>query len=245
MREKDSSVRAVERALDVLDLFAPGRIELSLTEIAKGLDLAMSTASRIVSTLEKRAYLSRNAQNQKFRLGSRLAQIGAAGFSDLDLREAALPIMRALNRLYDEDVSLYMALDEERICVERIESAQPLRRVGKVGDRYLLTRGAAGRVLLAYLPEEKRAALLRADPATSETALAELRGRGFALSSGEREAGVTSLAAPVRNARREVIAALAMSGPSVRFAEADIPERAAQVMAHAERLSEALGARRQ
>jgi IclR family transcriptional regulator, KDG regulon repressor len=244
MTERDSSIRAVERALDVLDRFAPGRLELSLTEIAKGIDLAMSTTSRLVATLEKRGYLSRNAANQKFRLGARISQIGALGFSSLDLREAALPVMRALNLLFDEDVSLYVAQGEERVCVERIESAQPLRRVGKVGDRYRLTRGAAGRVLLAYLPAEKRAALLREDPATTEEALEELRGRGFTVSAGEREQGVTSIASPICDARREVVAALAMSGPSVRFTEADIPERAARVKEHAERVSEALGARR-
>ena len=54
MPTTETPVRAIERALDILDCFAPGRLELSLTDIASRIKLAMSTTSRIVATLEKR-----------------------------------------------------------------------------------------------------------------------------------------------------------------------------------------------
>ncbi len=241
--EKDTSVRAVERALDILDCFAPGRLELSLTEIAKRIDLAMSTTSRLVATLEKRGYLARNRDTQRYSLGPQLVQIGALGFSNADIRKTALPFMRELAQLYDEGVSLYVVQGDERVCVECVESTRPLRRVINVGDRHLLTRGAAGRVLLAFLPEEKRRPLLARDPFTTEEGLAELRRNGYAVSLSEREEGVTSIAAPIQDARREVVAALAMSGPSVRFEGPGFDDKVAKVRRYAELISEALGRR--
>ncbi|HTX74000.1 MAG TPA: IclR family transcriptional regulator [Rectinemataceae bacterium] len=243
MNERETSVRAVERALDILDCFAPGQLELSLTELSTRIGLAMSTTSRLVATLEKRSFLTRNRDTQRYALGPRIAQIGALGLSNIDLRAIALPFMKDLNHIYDEGVSLYAVQGDERICIERIESSRPLRRVINVGDRHLLTRGAAGRVLLAYLSQEKREELLRRDPFTTEDALAELRSRGFTVSLGEREEGVTSIAAPVMDARREVVAALAMSGPSVRFEGPGFDDKIARVKRCADQISEALGSR--
>ena len=241
MAVKESPVRSIERALDILDCFAPGRLELSLTEIAKRIDLAMSTASRIVATLENRNYLVRNNETQRYSLGSRITQIGALGLSNMELRKVALPFMRELNAIYNEGVSLYVIQGDERICVERVESTLPLRRVINVGDRHPLTRGAAGRVLLAYLPEDRRKALLARDEFTTEEALKELRHGGYTVSLGEREEGVTSIAAPVQDAGCEVVAALAMSGPSVRFAGSGFSDKIAKVKRTAELISEALG----
>lgn len=195
MAATDAPVRAIDRALDILDCFEPGQLELTLTDIANRIDLSMSTTSRIVATLEKRRYLVRNTDTQRYSLGSRIAQIGALGLSSMDLRKIALPYMRDLNALYNEGVSLYVIRDDERICVERVESTLPLRRVVNVGDRHPLTRGAAGRVLLAYLPRERREAILARDPFTSEEALEELRHGGYTVSLGEREEGVSSIAA--------------------------------------------------
>jgi DNA-binding IclR family transcriptional regulator len=240
---QEYSVRSIERALDILDCFSPSELEFTLSALSRRIDLAPSTTFRIASTLEKRGYIRRNAENQRYALGPVLARIGALGFASVDICKLALPYMRELNRIYDEGVSLYVVRDNERVCVERVESSRPLRRVVNIGDRHLLTRGAAGRVLLAYLPEEKRAELLKSDPFTTEEALAELRRSRRAVSLGEREEGVTSIAAPVENLRREVVAALAMSGPSVRFAGPGFDEKITKVARFADLISEALGGR--
>ena len=241
MSTNDTPVRSIERALDIMDCFQPGRLELTLTEIATSIELAMSTTSRIVATLEKRHYLSRNPDTQCYSLGSRISQIGALGLSNMDLRRVALPFIKELNALYNEGVSLYIERDDERICIERVESTLPLRRVINVGDRHPLTRGAAGRVLLAYMPADRRQALLTKDPFTTEESLAELRHGGYTVSLGEREEGVTSIAAPIQDAQCAVIAALSMSGPSVRFEGSGFSDKIAKVKRTAELISNALG----
>lgn len=241
MQENDSSVRSVQRALDILDSFEPGHFELTLTEISHRIGLPMSTTSRLVATLEKRGYLARSSLTQRYSLGPKIAQLGALDLANLDLRKVALPFMQDLNQIYDEGVSLYVPQGDERVCVERIESRQALRRVINIGDRHPLTRGAAGRILLASLPREKREELLARDPFTTEEALDELKHAGYAVSLGEREEGVSSIAAPVLDARGKVIAALAMSGPSVRFEGPGFSDKVAKVKRHAESISAALG----
>ncbi len=243
MTEKEGSVRSVERALDILDCFAPGQLELSLSEIAARINLAASTTSRIIATLERRGWLARDPASLRYSLGSASARIGGLGFSGIEIGKVALPFMRDLNRIYDEGVSLYAVQGDERVCIECVESSRPLRRVIKVGDRHLLTRGAAGRVLLAWLPEDRREELIRRDPFTNEEALEELRRSGFTVSLGEREEGVTSIAAPIQDARREVVAALAMSGPSVRFEGPGFNDKIAKIKRFADQISEALGRR--
>jgi len=242
MQENDTTVRSVLRALDILDAFAPGHFDLTLTEIAHRIGLSMSTTSRLVQTLESRSYLARSSETQRYSLGSRITQLGALGFSNVDLRKVALPFMQSLNETYDEGVSLYLPQGDERVCVERIESRQALRRVINIGDRHPLTRGAAGRVLLAYMPKDKRAELLKGDPFTTEEALNELRHAGYTVSLGEREEGVSSIAAPIIDARGIVVAALAMSGPSVRFSGSGFSDMVAKVKRHADSISAALGA---
>ncbi|MEI6875905.1 MAG: IclR family transcriptional regulator [Spirochaetota bacterium] len=243
MTEKEPSVRSVDRALDILDCFTQGQLELSLSEIAARINLAASTTSRIIATLERRGWLARDPGSLRYSLGPASARIGTLGFSGIEIGKVALPLMRDLNRIYDEGVSLYVVQGDERICVECVESSRPLRRVIKVGDRHLLTRGAAGRVLLAWLPEDRREELMRRDPFTTEEALEELRRSGFTVSLSEREEGVTSIAAPIQDARREVVAALAMSGPSVRFEGPGFNDKIAKVKKHADMISEALGRR--
>ncbi len=241
MSNKDASVRSVERALDILDCFQPGRLELSLSDIASSINLALSTCSRIIFTLEKRAYLVRSPETQKYSLGPRISQIGALGLSNMEIRKLALPYMKDLNSLFNEGISLYVIQGEERLCIERVDSTLPLRRVINVGDRHPLTRGAAGRVLLAYMPEEQRKTILAKDPYTNEDALKELRRSAYTVSIGEREEGVTSIAAAIEDASCEVVAALSMSGPSVRFEGPSFSDKIAKLRMTAELISKALG----
>jgi DNA-binding IclR family transcriptional regulator len=82
---------------------------------------------------------------------------------------------------------------------------------------------------------------LRGDPFATEDALEELRRSGYTVSLGEREEGVTSIAAPIQDAKCEVVAAIAMSGPSVRFEGPGFSDKVAKVKRTSELISEALG----
>ena len=211
------NVRAVERALAILDCFSIEHTSFSLMEISKEIQLSASTTLRLLSTLEKRNYLYRNPDNSRYYLGARVAQLGNAIFTNLDICQEAQPFMQELCRRYNESVGIYERNGDMRVCITRINSNQTLRSVLMVGSTYSLTRGAAGRVLLAYAPEEDRKRLLKAEPYTTEEALGQLRRDGYTISKGERDTAVESIAAPIFNAGGQVKDALFMTGPAGRF----------------------------
>lgn len=217
MRESENNVRAVERALQILDCYTTGKASYSLMELSRKIMLSPTTTLRLVTTLENNHYLYRDENNLKYHLGFKLAQLSNISFSNLDFCRIARPYLQELHEVFDETVGFYIVNKDQRVCVERLESTKSLRSVVQVGDRKQLTRGASGRLLLAYLPEEKIVELLKEDPFTNLEELAEIRRLGYTVSYGERETGVTSMAVPIFDAHGNVVAALFLTGPSQRI----------------------------
>lgn len=241
MNNSDNTVRSVERALSILNCFSEAKYELSLTEISREIGLSPSTTSRLISTLEDNNFLTRNPENQKYYLGSKIAQLGSLSFCNMGFRKIALPYMVELRDLFNETVSLYVAERNYRVCIERVESTQSLRKVISIGKPMPLTRGASGRLILSYLNKDQIRNILYEDPYVTEAELEETKRKGYAISFGEREEGVTSIAAPVFNAEKKMITALTMSGPSVRFSNERIDIMIKKVVEYANKISYALG----
>ncbi len=214
---QDNSVRAVERALAILDCFTEEKNSFSLTEISNEINLSPSTALRLLNTLEGRHYIYRDPENMRYYLGFRLAQLSNIAFANLDICQVVRPHLELLHKRYNESVGIYILKNNRRVCVERIECTQPLRIVVSVGQNQPLTRGASGRLLLAYLPEDEAQKILNDDPATTLQELSKIREYGYAVSHGERQQGIVSISTPVFNAAGHVAAALFISGPEVRF----------------------------
>lgn len=214
---QDNTVRAVERALAILDCFSEDKNNFTLTELSHAIELSPSTTLRLLTTLENMNYIFRDPVNMRYYLGFRLAQLSHVAFANLDICQVVRPHLERLHSQFNESMGIYILKDDHRVCVERIECTQPLRSVVSVGQNQPLTRGASGRLLLAYLSEEEIRPLLEKDPATTFEDLARIKEYGYAVSHGERQAGVVSIAAPVFNSVGKVAAALFISGPEVRF----------------------------
>lgn len=244
MKHGDYNVGSVNRALSILSIFSPERTEFSLTEISETLGMTISTAFRLANTLESKGYLDRNPQNQKYRLGPEFRRLCAACADPYAFREAARPYLEKLHDAYNESVSLYVVKSvrlNERVCIDRIESDHPLRRVVDVGDRLPITRGAPGKLLMAYLSKKEQQQLMALDPgcATAEQ-LSKIRRDGYCLSVGDREEGVTGIAAPILGEGGSVIASVSMAGPFFRFHENDYEERIRRIVSYAAKISRAL-----
>ncbi len=235
------SLRTLERGLDVLDCFCQGETKLSLTEIAARVRLNPSTASRILSTLEKKHYISRNGETKKYQLGSQILCLISPAAQTFELSSVARPHMRSLFELYNESITLYIALNGQRVCIDRIETTHSLRRVVNIGDRFSLTRGASGKVFLAWMPEEQRKALWNADPLIPYDEFGQIKRQGYAISIGERERGVAAIAAPIFSAGSQIVAALSMAGPTVRLTHGVIEQMIPSVVQTANAISKALG----
>lgn len=219
------SIRSADRALAILQCFAAGSPELSLVEVCRKIDLAPSTTTRLLSTLEKRGFLTRDADTKRYCLGPQMAHLGAICFANLDLRKVALKHMTALRDGCGENVSLYVQRKVHRVCIERVEGIFPLRRVIHIGDILPINRGAAGKMLLSYAEPPLQEEALYLSNALSMQDLIRIRKDGYAVAHGEREEGLSSIAAPIFNAKSEMAAALSVSGASPRFADAALTEK--------------------
>lgn len=242
------TIQAVERALDVLLLFAdqsPGAVVdtngLGVTQIADRLGLAKSTVHRILSTLESRGFVRQDRMTGRYHLGLKALELAGAYLAQDDLGSVAYQEMTRLRDEVEETVSLYVRDGLERVRVQKAEGRHIVRRVVDLGERLPLHRGASGKILLAWLPPEQLHQILQRirlqfnfDVERLKRELAEVRERGWATSAGERAEGIASVAAPIRNRYGEVLAALAISGPANRFDD-EMIERYSQAVVEAAR----------
>ncbi len=241
------TVRAVERALDILLVFTE-HTSLGLTEIADKVGLHKSTVHRLLASLEGKGFLIRDAATEKYRLGFRVWELSAqlAGQTD-DPGTLLLSEMERLRDAVGETISLYLREGNERIRIQAVQSHQAIRRVAPLGARLPLYVGASSKVLLAFADDEVRDRVMQDEswPASIHNGsflgqLADIRRLGYATSIEEREPGAAAVAAPIFGTSGKLVAALAVSGPSNRLDLAMMKDIVPQVMESARRMGKML-----
>lgn len=240
---QENSVRAVERALAILDAYTEGKNGFTLMELARRNNLSPSTTLRILATMEKAGYLYRNPENLRYYSSFKLAQISNASFENLDFCRVARPFMERLCDRFHEGVGLYVMRGNRRICVDRVEGDRRLRSVLHIGDTAPLNCGASGRLLLAHCSESQLCRILPETSAETVEALRKIRERGYAVSYGEREPGVVSVASPLFNAKGEVVAALFLTGAAIYMNDEVIDQIIAAITESAREISRLMGFR--
>jgi DNA-binding IclR family transcriptional regulator len=154
-------------------------------------------------------------------------------------REAAGPVLRALRDRTGESCQVYRRQGRTRLCVATADRPSGLRDSVPTGARLPMTAGSAAQVLLAWEPPQRLTGLLER-ASFDESALTRVREQGWAASVAEREAGVASVSAPVRDAAGAVVAAISVSGPIERFGGAPGDVHAESVVAAGRALTTAL-----
>lgn len=225
-----SGIGVLDKAVAVL--YAVAEQPCNLGELCAKTDLPRATAHRLAVGLETHRLLTRDADGF-WRPGPALAELGATAGDPL--AEAAGSVLPRLREITGESVQLYRRDGTSRICVAAMEPPSGLRDTVPVGARLPMTAGSGAKVLLAWAdPQVQRTVL--ADAAFGERALVEVRKRGWAQSAGEREPGVASVSAPVRDPRGAVVAAISVSGPIDRMGRRPGARWAADLLAAAEAL---------
>lgn len=242
--------QATDRVLDVLELFLT-RDDLGVSETAQLLGVDKSTTSRLLSSLERREFLMLDPSTRRYRPGAIAMRLAGVLHKRTDLRSYALPLMRSLCESSEETVSLQVRFGDERMCLEQVESPRELRRVVQLGVALPLYPGATGKTLTAFGPDELgEREIQRLWPgATADEVrwlaedLREVRRRGYAMSVNERVDGIAGLAAPIIDYDGRVVAALAVSGPSMRWTLHRMREFSAELRGAAATISRQLGAK--
>jgi DNA-binding IclR family transcriptional regulator len=246
-------VRSVDRAVAILDLLARDGWRAG-AEVARDLGVHRSTALRLLGTLERHNLVERDPRTAKYRLGRRLPQLASVVTGEFDLRFVARPVCERLASVVGETVTLDVLDADEIVPIEQAAGSTAVVSVNWLGRRTPVHCTASGKVILAFAPAPVRQRLLarpleRRTPHTIvarvalEEQLAAALEAGFARTYQELEIGLDAIAAPVHSAEGAVVAAIDVSGPSHRLAEADRPELAELTREAAADLSRRLGYR--
>jgi IclR family transcriptional regulator, acetate operon repressor len=221
--------QVLERTFGILEVFTESQPEWSTTRIARELDLPVPTVHRILAALKRLGYVSQHEETRRFRLGMAAVSLGERARTLADLRPVAIGPLRDLSAATGE-TALLTVLGPGRdssVCLERVESSQPLRLSVQPGRQLPLHAGASQKALLAFMPadEIKRITARPLERCCTATItgraalrreLAAIRARGWASSFEETNVGVWGVAVPVLSAA-DVICAVGIAGPSARL----------------------------
>ena len=247
-----SGVRSVDRAASLLLALGESQGEAGVTELARRLGLHKSTASRLLATLQRRGLVEQDDETGKYRLGLVVIRLAERAERTLDLRSIALPELERLARATHETAGLGV-LDADRVLfVAQVDGPNLIASGDWTGRASTLHANASGKVLLASLAEREVLRIVRLgltqytdrtltelEPLLAE--LARARRRGYATAASELEQGLNAVAAPVRDARGQVIAAVEVWGPAFRLSPRRLPELAAQARETAAAITVRLG----
>ena len=236
-----ATVRAVDRAIAILQCFTADKPALSVLEIQRRVGLSRPTLYRLLQTLAATGLVRAEGDPQRFRLAHGVMELAHVWLAGLDKVDVARPILESLRESTGETAALFVVREQKRICVLELESHHALTIARGVGDTGDITLGASGKAILAYLDENRRDAILdqvtKARRAELAKALEVARSRGYAISHGEVFVGAVALAAPVFNHNGEVAGCVGLFGPKARVKDSDIPRFGALVMQAAHAIS--------
>ncbi|MFC7555086.1 IclR family transcriptional regulator [Pseudoroseomonas wenyumeiae] len=187
----------MERALALLRAFREEDEPLGLAEISRRVGLNMTTALRLLQTLESHAFIQR-LPNGGYLLGPTVLQLGDIFRRSLRLDNHVPPALERLRQESDESATFFVREHEQRRCVFRLDSPQIVRDYARIGEVQPVRRGAHGHALTAFEGPEPSPALP-------------------VVTRGERHPELAAIAAPVLGPSGQVVGSIGISVPLYRF----------------------------
>lgn len=249
----ENKIQTLERAVAILNCFSLDKPALGVREVARQTNLSPSTVGRMMGFMKEKGILNQDTETLQYMIGSKVLEWAGIYTVTNDVRTISLPVMVRLQEQTRETISLYVLEDNERVCVERLESPETVRIVARVGRRIPLYAGSAGKVFLAFMSEIQCEDILRKIdliPMTERTItdlevlradLDQIRKVGYAVSKGEWIIDASGVAAPIFDQMGRVIAAMTISGPAQRFTNSAIKEIANLLLKEVKKISYELG----
>ncbi len=229
-KSKSSLIQSVDRALQILETFSREKKELGVTELSNILGLHKSTTFGLLATLENRGFVDQNISTGKYKLGLKLFELGNLVKDSMELRAIAYPILKELVDKYEETVHLVVHDKGEVVYIDKIDSNSAININSYVGKRNPMYCTGVGKCLLAYMDAEYVENILSSelkaytantivDPEKIKDELVNARLNGYCFDNEEIEEGLRCIAAPIKNHLGQVIAAISVSGPSMRMTD--------------------------
>jgi IclR family acetate operon transcriptional repressor len=221
-------IASVDNALQTLQLIKDaGHVRVS--DVSRALDIARSSAHRLLAMLVYRGYVRQDPQTKAYEAGPALVELGLAVVRNMDIRQAARPLMERVAAETGETASLVL-LDGTRVLfVDCVEGTRSLR----VGSRTGLTMDAnctaVGKAMLAALSPERLRELYKDDElprmtdsslstlADLEAELAQVRRLGYATNMMESEDDICAVGVALKSPSGIPVASISIAGPASRL----------------------------
>jgi DNA-binding IclR family transcriptional regulator len=221
-RKADYAVHSVENALDLLDAICEEGGEARVSQLSQRTGMSKTNVFRLLATFEGRGFVERSDDSLKYRLGLSACEMGQKILARMGVLRKARPAMSRLARQCNESVYFVVRRNDYILMLDMVDTTQQVKITPLVGQRFPLNT-APGRVFLAFEGEgtRKRADLSGAmvlSPTERET----IRAGGACIDQEGFGDGVTCMGIPLFNTKTEVVAALAILGPTFRMSAARI-----------------------
>lgn len=248
----DPPLSTVTNAARLLKAFLSREESIGVSELSRRLGIGKSAVHRLVTTLAAEGLVEQDPRTGGYRLGIVMFELGEAVKVHLDLHAAAAPVLIQVREQTGESAQIGVLDGAEVVYVDRLESAHSLRLFTETGRRVPAHATSSGKVLLAHLAPTERDARLAGpltrftphtlgDPDELRAELDRVVLHGWAEAVNEREIGVASVAAPIRDVTGRVVAALSVGGPQTRFGSPQRRRVAPVVVEAGEAISRRLG----
>jgi IclR family transcriptional regulator, acetate operon repressor len=248
-----SATTAVDRGADLLVRVLESEQPVALSDLASAAGLPKSTASRLISALERRGLVEQDGLRGRLRPGPAILRVAERSMLERNVVELAGPSLDALSVLTGETINLAVP---GRHGVEHLAQVESLHFLGAgqwLGRAVEYHCSANGKVFMAFgratvparRPLSRHTEWTITDPGRLREELETVRREAFATAVDELELGLAAIAAPVRGARGDVVAALSISGPTLRMTPERIAELKPILIEQGGALSALLGHRQQ
>lgn len=235
MEEGEIKVKSLQKALTILNCFVK-KSRLGVTEISELLDLNKSNVHNILTTFQAMNYLEQDPESGKYQLGLGILELCQSVGDRFNIRKVMMPYMQEIADATGEVVYLAVPRDDEMVYLEAmhpVESYNMMRVI--LGEHAKMYCTGIGKAVLAHLPETVVENYITrgliaftentiTDPDVLREDLAVTRERGYSVDNMEHEFGVKCVGMPVFNRRGELLAAVSVSGPSLRFSAGRIED---------------------
>lgn len=253
MKKDTKTIGSVIKAVEIMEELAKSEDGLGVTEISKILNYGVSATYHLLNTLRQCNIVEQDKKTKKYRIGFALFRISGMAKRQNVLANLAQPYLDKLREKAGETSNLVILDDTDIIYIAQSESTKLLKMFAQLGAKVPLYCTGGGKVILAYQPKEVQDLILsriKFEKYTRHTItdseelgkeLQTIKQRGYGFDNGEKEEGVTCVAAPVFDCYGEAIASVSISGPTNRLKEKQMSSIIKNVVDIAKEISTSLG----
>jgi len=256
MQERDDkNLSSIDKAILVLEtLCIEGSEGISLKELSEKLGLHKSTVHRILDTFKNHSLARQEEDNNEYRPGLRIMELGEQALEGVDIRKEAHDELRELSNQLNEVVHLGIIEDGQVVYLDKFNPPQRAFQIySSIGKRAPVHCTGLGKAILASLPDKEAENIIRKNglqkftpqTITSKSEfreeLGQIREQGYAFDNKEHEEEVRCIAVPIHNHNREVKAAISVTAPSFRVELGDLEDYASEVKETARLISKKMG----